>query len=210
MAWPTIDRNPSPVASDAPPLLTEALQAKIRTFLERYETKRAALLPALHVVQETYGFISWQAMEELAVFLEIPASDVFDVVTFYTHYWTHPRGRKVIVVCRSISCEVMGSAAVLEAFKRHLGIDEHETTPDGAYSLVTEECLALCDHAPCVLINEKKHCRVRPEDVPALLADPNNDKLDVPRSSLYDGVPISDEATKGRSDEGMEESEPRP
>ena len=58
----------------------------------------------------------------------------------------------------------------------------------GAYSLATEECLALCDHAPCVLINEKKHSRVRPEDVPALLADPNNDKLDVPRSDLYDPV----------------------
>jgi len=188
MAWPTIDRNKSAADKDAAPVLSDALKAKIRSFFDRYETKKGALLPALHISQETLGFLSWQAMEEIAEVLEITPSEVFEVVTFYTHYWTHPRGRKMILACRSITCDVLGAGEVLEAFKKHLGIDEHETTPDGRYSLATEECLAQCDHAPCVLINEKKHCRVRPEDVPALLADPNNDKLDIPRSDLYDGT----------------------
>jgi hypothetical protein len=80
----------------------------------------------------------------------------------------------------------MGGAGVLEELKKQLGIGEHETTPDGRYSLVTEECLAGCDHAPCLLINEKLHKRVRPQDVAKILADPDNDRLDVPRSTLFD------------------------
>ncbi len=188
MAWPTIDRNEPAAEAADDPVLTEEVKAKIRSFFDRYETRKAAMLPALHIVQESAGFISWRAMEEIAEVLGVAPSEVFDVVTFYTHYWTRPRGKKTIVVCRSITCEVLGAADLLDAFRKHLGIDVGETTPDGAYSLATEECLALCDHSPCVLINERKHGGLRPEDVPALLADPDNDKLDVPRSDLYDPV----------------------
>ena len=71
-------------------------------------------------------------------------------------------------------------------FVAELGIGEHETTPDGKYSLMTEECLAGCDHAPCMLINEKLHKCVRAADVPRLLADADNDKVSMPRSDLFD------------------------
>jgi NADH-quinone oxidoreductase subunit E len=186
MAWKTIDRITPVVDQDAPPQLTEAVRAKIRSFFDRYETKRAALLPALQIVQNRFGHISPQAMVEIAKLLEIHPSEVMDTISFYTHFWTHPKGEKVITVCRSISCELTGGRAVLEELKKQLGIDEHETTPDGKYSLVTEECLAGCDHAPCLLINEKLHKNVRPEDVTKLLADPDNDKIDVERSDLFD------------------------
>lgn len=186
MAWKTIDRNEPVFDKDAPALLSEAVRAKIRSFFPRYDTKRAALLPALHVVQETLGHVPWKAMVEVAELLEIHPSDVFDTISFYTHFWTHPRGEKIITACRSISCELMGGRDVLEAVKKHLGVGEHGTTADGKYSLTTEECLAGCDYAPCLLINEKLHKRVKPADVPKLLADPNNAKLDIPRSTLFD------------------------
>lgn len=188
MAWKTIDRAQPVIPPDAAPLLNDAVKQKIRSFVERYETARAALLPTLHVVQDTLGHLSPQAQKEIAEALRLHPSEVFDAVGFYSHFWTKPRGRKVIVVCRSLSCELLGAKQVLEAFKEHLGIDEHETTADGEYSLMTEECLGQCEDAPCVLIGEKKHCRVRPEDVSKILADSNNDKVDVPRSELYDGV----------------------
>jgi NADH-quinone oxidoreductase subunit E len=191
MSWPTIDRNTPAVDDKAEPLLSEAVREKIRSFFPRYETKRAVLLPALHVVQDAIGHVPWQAMKEVAEVLEITPSDVFDVVTFYTHFWPEARGRKVIVVCRSLSCQLMGSDAVLAAFERELGIGEHETTPDGQFSLMTEECLAACDHGPCVLINEKMHRCVTPEDVPRLLKDDQSDKLEVPRSTLYDAPPAT-------------------
>jgi NADH-quinone oxidoreductase subunit E len=186
MPWQTIDRNEPVVDADAPPVLSEPVREKIRSFFERYETKRAALLPALHIVQNTLGHISWQAMEEIADLLEIHPSDVMDTGSFYTHFWTHPKGEKVITVCRSVSCEVMGGETVLDELKKQLGIGEHETTADGKYSLMTEECLALCDNAPCLIINEKVHRRVKPEDVAAILADADNDRVTMERSDLFD------------------------
>ena len=201
MAWETIDRTKPPAGMETSPALSEAVREKIRSFFPRYETKRAVLLPALHVVQDALGYVSWRAMVEVAELLEIAPSDVFDTVSFYTHFWTKPRGHKTIVVCRSISCELMGGRKVLEAVKEHLGIDEHETTPDGKYSLATEECLAGCDHAPCMLINERLHRRVKPEDVPRLLAQADNDRIDVERSTLFD-APQEKVAAEGPDDDG--------
>ena len=125
-------------------------------------------------------------MVEIAELLEIRPADVLDTTSFYTHFWTHAKGKKVIVVCRSLSCEVLGGSAVLEEIKRQLGIEEHETTPDGQWSFMTEECLAACEHAPCMLINEKLHKCVKVADLDRILDDPNNDKLEMPRSDLFD------------------------
>ncbi len=186
MAWKTINRLESVVGAGAPPALSEAVREKIRSFFTRYETKRAVLLPALWVVQNGNGHVSHQAMVEIAELLEIHPSDVLDTLSFYTHFWTHPKGKKVINVCRSISCELMGGARVLAELKKQLGIDEHGTSSDGRYSLVTEECLACCDHAPCMIINEKTHKQVRPEDVAGILADESNDRVTMKRSDLFD------------------------
>lgn len=205
MAWKTIDRITPVVEKDTAPLLTEAVRAKIRSFFERYESKRAALLPALHIVQNTLGFVPHQAMIEIADVLDIHPSDVFDTASFYTQFWTHNKGAKLIMVCRSLSCEVMGGSAVLAELKRQLGIDEHGTTPDGKYSLVTEECLAGCDHAPCLLINEKLHKRVKPEDIEGILAGAENDRIGVERSDLFDGpieiaVDVAGESSEMKED----------
>lgn len=197
MAWKTIDRTTPVVDADAPPVLSDGVRDKIRSFFVRYETKRAVLLPALHVVQHALGHISWQAMAEIAEILEIPPSDVMDTVSFYTHFWTHPKGKKVITVCRSLSCELMGGADMLDTLKKKLNITEHETTTDGRYSLVTEECLAGCDHAPCLLVNEKLHKRVQPADVDKLLADDSNDRVTMPRSDLFDPPHETSESPNG-------------
>jgi NADH-quinone oxidoreductase subunit E len=185
LSWKAIDRTEL-AEEKLGPGLSEAVKDKIRTFFPRYPTKRAAMLPALHIAQDALGYISLQAMKDVAELLEVPPSAVMDVVTFYTEFWTHPRGQKVITVCRSLSCELAGGRELIEALKQKLGIDEHETTPDGKYSLATEECLAACDQAPCMLINEKKHKCVRVADLDRILADPDNNKLDIPRSDLFD------------------------
>lgn len=189
MSWKALDRLTPVVDPKAPPVLSEAVREKIRSFFPRYATKRATLLPALHVVQDALGHVPFPAMIEIAALLEIHPSDVLDTISFYTHFWTHEKGERVITACRSISCEVMGGSAVLEELKARLGIDEHQTTPDGKYSLVTEECLAGCDHAPCLLINEKLHKRVKPSDVAKILADTENDQIAFPRSDLFDAPP---------------------
>lgn len=202
MSWKTIDRNTPVIPEDAEPVLSEAVREKIRSFFPRYETRRAVLLPALHIVQDALGHVSWQAMKEIAEVLEIPPSNVIDTISFYTHFWTHEKGEKVITVCRSISCEAMGGAELLEEIKGQLGIREHETTPDGKYSLATEECLAGCDHAPCMLIGEKMHKRVKTSEVRKILADVNNAKIDSPRSDLFDAPRASATASGAAAEAG--------
>ena len=81
MSWKAIDRRTPVIPADAKPVLTEAVKAKIRSFLPRYETKRAVLLPALHIVQEALGHVSPQAMKEIAELLELPPSTVLDTIT---------------------------------------------------------------------------------------------------------------------------------
>jgi len=175
MAWPVISREKSAIPPDAGPLLTDPVKAKITSVFSRYETRRAALIPALHVIQDTFGHVSYQAMKEVGDFLGVAPSEVLDTISYYSHFWTGPRGRKVIVVCRSLTCQVLGHESVLEALKAHLGIDEHETTPDGQWSLMTEECLGACECGPCMLINERLHSKVKPQDVARILSDPNCD-----------------------------------
>lgn len=201
MAWKAIDRI-QPAKDDAKdPLLDEAVKEKIRAFFPRYPSKRAVLLPALHIVQNTYGYISHRAMRDIAELLEIPPAQVLDTVTFYTHFWTHPKGRKLIVSCRSLTCELLGAREINAAIQKHLNVVEHGTSADGEYSFVTEECLGACEHGPCLLINEKLHKCVKPADVPRLLADPENDRIDMPRSRLYDG-PGEEERQAAKSTAG--------
>jgi len=202
MGWKTLDRITPKHDTEAEPVLNEAVRDKIRSFFPRYETKRAVLLPALHVVQDALGHVSYQAMAEIAEVLEIPPSAVLDTLTFYTHFWDHDKGQKVAVVCRSLSCQLMGADAVLDECKKELGIDEHGTTEDGSFSLVTEECLAACDHAPCVLINEKMHKCVKPEQVAKLLKDAKNAEIEPERSDLFDApaasaAPVASEKNNG-------------
>lgn len=191
MSWKTTDRT-TVTDETLGPSLSDAVKEKIRSFFPRYPSRRAVLLPALHIVQDALGYVSLRAMREIAELLELSPAEVLNVVSSYTHFWTHPRGRKTIVLCRSLTCELMGGREVLAALKEKLGIGEHETTPDGQWSLMTEECLAQCDHAPCMLINEKVHKQVKVEDLDRILADPANDQLEVPRSDLFD-APRDDE-----------------
>lgn len=208
MAWQAVNRI-APAGDDADePLLSDAVKEKIRAFFPRYPTKRAALLPALHIVQDTYGYVSHRAMRDVAELLDIAPSQVLDTLSFYTHFWKHPKGEKVIVACRSLSCELMGAREVNQEIATKLGVGEHGTSTDLKYSFITEECLGTCDFAPCFLVNEKLHKCVKVGDVGKILADADNDKVDMARSDLYDGVELPEESEEAAAnvEDGGEEA----
>jgi NADH-quinone oxidoreductase subunit E len=146
-------------------------------------------------------------MRDVAELLEIPPAQVLDTLTFYTHFWSHPKGKKVIVSCRSLSCELMGAREVNEAIAEKLGVGEHGTSTDGVYSFVTEECLGACEHAPCLLVGEKLHKCVKPDQVAKILADPDNSRLDVPRSTLYDAPTDAEPASPKTNSPPVEDDE---
>jgi NADH-quinone oxidoreductase subunit E len=146
----------------------EALE-RIHRILSRYPTRQAALLPVLWVAQETWGWISKEAGEEVARILELPPSHVDGVLTFYTMYNLRPPGRHLIQVCTSISCHLAGASKLLEHCRKRLGIDLEETTKDGQFTLVEVECIAGCDKAPSVMVNDTYYEPMDPGTMDALI-----------------------------------------
>ncbi|MFI4870706.1 MAG: NADH-quinone oxidoreductase subunit NuoE [Phycisphaerales bacterium JB061] len=170
MAWITKNSAGATIETRSEPYLTDDMRKHLSAeILPRYETTLAALLPTLHEIQHTYGWIPPQAMKEIAEFLSIAPSDVIDTVTFYEEYWTHPKGEHVVAVCRSIACEFCGQGEVTQACKDKLGIDVGETTEDGKFTLIELECLGSCGTAPAALIDETLHEVVKPEQIAGLI-----------------------------------------
>lgn len=130
---------------------------RIEKIVARYPTKQAALLPVLWVAQETWGWISKEAAEEVARILELPPAHVSGVLTFYTMYNLHPVGRNLLQICTSISCHLAGAGGLIEQCRKRLGIGLEETTVDGRFTLVEVECIAGCDKAPSMMINDTYH-----------------------------------------------------
>ncbi len=129
--------------------------ARIERILTRYPTKQAALLPVLWVAQETWGWISKESSEEVARILDLPVSHVDGVLTFYTMFNLRPVGKHLLQVCTSISCHLAGADALVAHCSRRLGIDLEETTGDGKFTLVEVECIAGCDKAPSMMVNDR-------------------------------------------------------
>ncbi|HEY3124727.1 MAG TPA: NADH-quinone oxidoreductase subunit NuoE [Thermoanaerobaculia bacterium] len=146
----------------------EAL-ARIERILTRYPTKQAALLPVLWVAQETWGWISKEAAEEVARILEIPPAHVDGVLTFYTMFNLRPVGKNLLQVCTSISCHLAGAGRLLEHCKKRLGVDVEETTLDGKFTVVEVECIAGCDRAPSMMVNDTYYEPMDEKKLDALL-----------------------------------------
>jgi NADH-quinone oxidoreductase E subunit len=138
--------------------------------LARYPTKRAALLPALWMVQEQHGWVSDAAMAETADVLELTPSYVKGVVTFYTMYHQHQVGKTFVQVCTTTPCNICGAEGVAEAFLEHTGCgDLGATSPDGKFTVIEVECLGACGFATPVMMNEDFVEGVTPEKVPDLV-----------------------------------------
>jgi NADH:ubiquinone oxidoreductase subunit E len=109
-----------------------AAKAKFDQYLTRYPIKRAAIMPALWLAQEEFGWLSNEAMEYVAGLLELPPAFVASVASFYTMYNKRPVGRHHVQVCTNLSCALRGSDAIVDCLRARLGIDLGETTPTGA------------------------------------------------------------------------------
>jgi NADH-quinone oxidoreductase subunit F len=128
-------------------------QARFEEILARYPVKRSALLPTLHLVQEQEGWLSRQALELVGRLLGLSPAQVHDTASFYTMFRLKPEGRTLIEVCTTLSCALGGAEELAEHACRRLGVKLGETTPDGAFSVRTVECLAACGGAPAVQVN---------------------------------------------------------
>ncbi|HZS37710.1 MAG TPA: NAD(P)H-dependent oxidoreductase subunit E [Polyangia bacterium] len=138
-------------------------QKKIAETRSRYPNAQAACLPLLHIAQEEFGYISDEAIDLVAATLALPPAHVWGVVTFYTMYHRHPTGKHVVMVCTNVACMLKGGYDVLAALEKSTGCKAGETSPDGEFTVVEEECLAACADAPMMISGEKYFLRLTPE-----------------------------------------------
>lgn len=171
MAWITENRRTATVERRPEPYLTAQMKDQLtRKYFPRYPTKRAVLLPALHLIQHANGWIPMQALEEVAAFLELPPAEVLDTATFYEEYWLRPKGQYLLQMCRSISCELCGSRELTDHLSAKLEVEQGETTADGRFTLVELECIGACETAPAMLINDVLYGNLTSESVDQLIA----------------------------------------
>ena len=138
--------------------LSQDLERKVNELLARYPNKMAACIPVLHLCQQANeNWISEEVIDFVAKRLELSTAHVKGVVTFYTLFNQERPGKHQVWVCRTLSCALKGSDALLEHCEKRLGIHEGQTTADGKVTLRTAECLASCGTAPMMQVDKKYH-----------------------------------------------------
>ncbi|HYZ82372.1 MAG TPA: NAD(P)H-dependent oxidoreductase subunit E [Solirubrobacteraceae bacterium] len=165
--------EPGPVETPAAPAVPPeaAIYDLVQAEIALYPTRRAAILPALRVAQEHYGWLSPEALQVVADAIEFSPAYCQSVASFYDMFFLDPVGTHVIEVCTNLSCGLCGAGEVVDAFEEALGIRLGETTPDGTITLRKVECLGGCGFAPVVAVDEVYHERFRPDDAEALVEE---------------------------------------
>ena len=142
---------------------------EFRSILTRYPTKRAALLPTLHLAQREFGYISSETIEYIASLLELTPAEVWNAVSFYSLFYRKAMGMYVVQVCQTLSCSLLGAQHILDHLVKKLGINPGETTSDKRFSLLKVECLGSCGTAPVMRINDEYYENLTTEKIDALL-----------------------------------------
>ena len=140
-------------------LLSPDAYKKIDRELAKFpaDQKQSAVMAALAIAQDEQGWLSPEVIQDVAVYLEMPAIAVQEVATFYTMYNLKPVGKYVLEVCHTGPCMLRGSDDIIDYIKEKLGIGPGETTPDGLFTLKPAECLGACGYAPMMQLG--KHYR---------------------------------------------------
>jgi len=154
--------------------LSEAAQARIAQLIERYPTTRAVMLPALHLATQEFPYLDDEVCQAVADLLQVPMVDVKGVATFYTMFPTEPQGACEVQICFNLSCSLKGARRLLRHAESRLGIAVGQTTPDGRFTLRGVECMAACDRAPMLYMNEELHGNVSEDMLDDLLQRMNS------------------------------------
>lgn len=155
-------------------LLSEQAYRKIDKELTKFpsDQKQSAIMAALTIAQDEKAWVSTEVIEDVAAYLGVPPIAVQEVATFYNMFNTKPAGRYKLSVCTNLPCALRDGVKAADHLKQKLGIDFHETTDDGMFSLIEGECMGACGDAPVMLVNNKHMCvRMSGDKLDALIAE---------------------------------------
>lgn len=155
----------------APAFVSTAEQdERLRRVIEKYKDAEGALIPVLHEAQEIYGYLPKEVQQRISEGLDIPMSEIYGVVTFYTQFSIYPKGQYQVAVCLGTACYVKGSGDIIDKIKQKLGIDVGQCTDDGKFSLDATRCIGACGLAPVLTVNDEVYGRLTVDDVDEILA----------------------------------------
>jgi NADH-quinone oxidoreductase subunit E len=157
------------VADAKRPQFTAEQLEEVRRLQLLYPDKRGALLPVLHLAQDTFGYISLEIEVYVAGLFGLTPAHVHEVVTFYTMFFQQPKGRHVVAVCHNLSCHLLGAKTIIDHLTERLGIEVGETTADGRVTLLAVECLCACEQAPMMQVDERYEGNLTPAKVDRIL-----------------------------------------
>jgi NADH:ubiquinone oxidoreductase subunit E len=146
-----------------------SLAEEIESLVDEHGDDRSALLTILHEIQKKHRYISEYAQQEIARHLRLQPVEVYSVVSFYAFLNSEPKGRNIVRICRTVSCEMKNKEAIEKAIKRELNIKIGGTTKDNKFTVEYANCLGLCDVAPAMSINDRVYTRLTPEKAVKLL-----------------------------------------
>lgn len=152
-------------------MLSEKTRKSILDLQKVYPEKRSALIPALHLAQAEVGYLPKDTQKEVATLFGIDPNEVNAVVTFYDMFFEEPSGKHVVHVCKNVSCMLRGADGLLTKLCEKLRVKPNDTTEDGEFKIIASECLAACDLAPMMLVDDKVVGPVKEEDLDRILEE---------------------------------------
>lgn len=148
-----------------------AMTVEIEQLVEKYGKSRSSLLGILQDIQRKHNHIPDFAQQEVARLLDIHPVEIYSVITFYSFLNTNPKGRNIVRLCKTVTCDMAGKTGIAKALERELGIKFGETTKDNKFTLEYVNCLGMCDQGPALLINERVYPKVTPEKAVQILSE---------------------------------------
>jgi len=149
--------------------LTDEEKRLIEAAFPLYETKLASAVEGMRVLQETRGWVSDEALADLAGLLETSVDELDSLATFYSMIFRRPVGRHVIMICSSVCCWILGYEEIVGYLRQRLGVDLGGTTSDDRFTLLPVVCLGACDHAPAMLVDWRLHGDLTAEKIDSIL-----------------------------------------
>jgi len=157
-----------PEASLQSEFTPDQIQA-VQGILRKYRGKPGALIPVLKAVQDVTGYLPVSLQKEIAEGLNLPLSEVFGVVTFYSFFSMHPKGRHNIKVCLGTACYARGNKALIDTMRHELDCEVGGTTPDRRFTLEAVRCLGCCGIAPVVNVDKDTYGYVGAKEIRSIL-----------------------------------------
>lgn len=143
---------------------------QVDSIIEPYIGRKEMIIPVLQKLQEHFGYLPRQTMEQVSYRMHIPLSRIYGVATFYAQFKMRPRGRNIIRVCKGTACHIQGSPKIAERIEENLAIQNGETTTDLRFTLEEVACIGACALAPVIMINDNPHGRLTADKIKDILA----------------------------------------